>query len=88
MNCLCCMTFIYLYNKCLALIILVDNHMVSCGNFFIIGALESYIVQCIFGLKACILINIQLLLFMNRCCKQLFKYLCVVFIIAYVLLVI
>jgi hypothetical protein len=59
MNCLCCMIFAYLYNKCSILIILVDNRLVSCGNFFIIGAFESYILQCIFGLKACIFINIQ-----------------------------
>jgi hypothetical protein len=31
---ICCMTFAYLYNKCSALIILVNNHMVSFGIFF------------------------------------------------------
>jgi hypothetical protein len=30
---ICCMTFTYLYNKCLTLIILVNNHMVSFSIF-------------------------------------------------------
>ncbi len=32
---ICCMTSAYLYNKCSSLIILVNNHMVSYGKFFI-----------------------------------------------------
>jgi len=32
--------------------------MVWSGNFFFIGAFESYIMQCIFGLEACIFIYI------------------------------
>jgi hypothetical protein len=59
---ICCMKFTYLYNKCLTLTILVNNCMMPFGYFFIIGAFESYIVQCIFGLEACIFINIQWLL--------------------------
>jgi hypothetical protein len=37
-----CMIFTYVYNKCLTLIILVNNCMVSYDNLFIINVFESY----------------------------------------------
>jgi hypothetical protein len=66
---------------------LVNNWMVLFGIFFVVGMFESYIVQCKFSVDACILSKIQRLLFMKLCWRQLVKYLCIVPMIAYVLLV-
>jgi hypothetical protein len=59
-----CMTFTYVYDKCSTLMTLINNCMVSSSNFFVIGAFELYIIQCILRVKAHILINIQWL-----CCS-------------------
>lgn len=52
--------------------------------FFIVNMFESYIVECKLGLETCILINIQRLLFIKTCWKQLVKYLSMVPMLAYV----
>jgi hypothetical protein len=49
-----CMTFAYVYNQCLTLIILILNCMVSSHNFFIVSVFESYIVQCKSSVDVCI----------------------------------
>jgi hypothetical protein len=57
--CVCCMIFVYLYNKFSNHINFWSNYMVSLCYVVMIGLFQSYIVQCEQGVDVCISINIQ-----------------------------
>jgi len=80
----CYMTFAYEYKKCFTFMMLISDCLVSVGNYFVVCLLESYIVHFRSNLDVCIWTNIQWLLFMKTCWRQLVRCLFIVPMIVYV----